>query len=211
MPMPSPTHVYHFTRIEHLSSIIANGLLSDTNAQGRTLIEIGDQAIKDRRRRRAVPGTPEGFVADYVPFYFAARSPMMYSIARGNVPNYSNGTDRLIYLVSTVQRMRMLDLELILTDRNAVLLHAAFHPMNQGHPPADFIDWELMKQRYWNDTPAEPDRKERRMAECLVHQAVPWPAFTQIAVKNQTLAAQVKEALGATLNVPVLVEPEWYF
>lgn len=33
MSRPIPTQVYHFTRVEHLASIVRNGLLSDTEVQ----------------------------------------------------------------------------------------------------------------------------------------------------------------------------------
>jgi hypothetical protein len=42
-------------------------------------------------------------VADYVPFYFAPRSPMLYKLHKGGVPNYTNGQDPLVYLVSSAE------------------------------------------------------------------------------------------------------------
>ncbi len=66
----------------------------------RTVTDVGNQGIKARRSRRAVPVGPGGVVADYAPFYFAPRSPMMFAIEHGNVPTYSSGCDELIYLVS---------------------------------------------------------------------------------------------------------------
>jgi len=48
-----------------------------------------------------VPLAPYGCVADYVPFYFAPRSPMLYKLHKGGVPNYTGGQDPLVYLVSS--------------------------------------------------------------------------------------------------------------
>ena len=95
MSRPQPTFVVHFTSVDHLGSIATEGLLADTGAQAQGVleVEIGNTDIKARRARREVPVAPNGVVADYVPFYFAPRSPMMYSIHRGNVPTYQDGCD----------------------------------------------------------------------------------------------------------------------
>lgn len=85
MAQPVPTHVFHMTRIERLPSIIQHGLLPDNEVRSRGLagVEIGYRQIKDRRVGRAVPCGPGGTLADYVPFYFAPRSPMLYAIQGG--------------------------------------------------------------------------------------------------------------------------------
>lgn len=108
MPRPVPTPIVHFTRVEHLATIIRGGLLSDSRAQqsGMLQVEVGHPDIKERRRRRPVPAAAGGVVADYVPFYFAPRSPMLYVIERGNVPTYDQGCDRIIYLVTTTAQSR---------------------------------------------------------------------------------------------------------
>lgn len=212
MPRPIPTPVLHFTHIDHLPTVLQHGLMSDTEARARELVrcEVGHRGIKERRRDRVVPVEPGGVVADYVPFYFAQRSPMMFVIAKGGVPEYAGGTDPLIYLVSTVERLLGLRRQVVSTDRNAVLDYATFLPdvrdLEEG------IDWGLMRARMWNDTVAEPDRKERRMAECLVHRSAPWAAFTEIHVRNEERRTQVVAALrGGAVGVPVHVTPDWYF
>lgn len=214
MPRPLPTPVFHFTRVEHLGTIPASGLLCDSLAQANGLltIEVGDAGIKARRARRAVPVFPGGFVGDYAPFYFAPRSPMMYSIAAGNVPTYADGTDHIAYLVTTLERLQELGLNVLLTDRNAVLSYTDFARLADGEPADDFVDWPLMRERYWYDTPEYPDRKERRMAECLVHQVVPWEAFTDVVLKSEAVAATVRAFLTESGHAQsVSVRPDWYF
>ncbi len=212
MPRPVPTRVVHFTHIGHLPGVVTHGLLSDTAAQARGLLttEVGNRDIKERRRRRVVPVPPGGFVADYVPFYFAPRSPMMYAIDRGNVPEYAGGIDPLAYLVSTIERLQEAGCTLVTTDRNAVLGIATFR---QGLDGLDNgVDWHLMEATWWNNTVQEPDRMERRMAECLVHQVVPWEAFTQVRVRSDARRLEVEALLGPGIAPgPVLVAPDWYF
>ena len=214
MPRPRPTPVFHFTRVEHLETIAASGLHCDSLAQanGMLTIEVGDTGIKARRSRRLVPLAPGGFVGDYAPFYFAPRSPMMYSIAAGNVPTYMDGTGQIAYLVSTIETLQQFGLDIVLTDRNAFLGYTAFARLADAEPAEDFIDWSLMQERYWNDTPEYPDRKERRMAECLVHQTVPWRAFNEVVLTNEATAAHVRAFIARGGHAQeVSVRPDWYF
>ncbi len=207
------TLVYHFTRVEHLEAIARHGLLPDAQAQAAGLlsVEIGNTGIKQARRERVVPIPPGGVVADYAPFYFAPRSPMLYSISSGNVATYREGTDRLVYLVSSLEDLATHGLHVLLTDRNAVLQYAEFVDLAHG-VRSDFIDWDLMKATYWNNTDAQPDRRERRMAECLVHERVPWQAFLGVAAKSQEVADEASQILQQpSVASRVVVRPEWYF
>lgn len=202
----------HFTHVSHLAAIAQAGLLSDTAAQAAPsfVVEAGNVGIKEQRRRRVVPVPPGGVVADYAPFYFAPRSPMMSAIANGKVPNYAGSCDELVYLVSSVERITELGLPAVFTDRNAVLRVAKF-----STEPADLdtmIDWDLMKAAYWNNTDTEPDRRERRMAECLVHGRVPWSGFLGVSTKDEERARQARTALASVgAKASVGVRPAWYF
>lgn len=212
MPRPEPTFVFHITRLEHLESMVTEGLLSDTQAQERGLvqIEIGNAGIKARRAARVVPIAPGGVVADYVPFYFAPRSPMLYAIDKGNVPTYQQGCEEIVHLVSTTQALRALGLTVLGTDRNAVLAVAEF--TDDDTHLSEIVDWDLMKARMWNNTAAAPDRRERRQAEFLAHGLVPWSAFLEVATKSPGVKSRVEELLtrlGQTTEVAV--RSDWYF
>ncbi len=211
MPRPVPTPLYHFTPIHHLKSIIEQGLLCDTGTTaGLLAVEVGNRSIKGRRRRRAVPVGPRGVVADYVPFYFAPRSPMLYAIAMGNVPEYTGGIDPLVYLVTTADRLAQLGLPMLFTDRNAVLKTTHF---TQNLADLDaLIDWPLMRATMWSNTPSEPDRMERRMAECLVHRQVPWRAIEYVATISPARAAEAQATLARfSQGVAVRTRRDWYF
>lgn len=212
MPRPVPTAVLHFTHIRNLPGIITDGLLSDTlaRASGSTQVEVGQPSLKSNRRERGVTIPPGGVVADYAPFYFAPRSPTMYSIHRGNVVEYQSGCGELIYLMSTLERLTAHGLTWHVTDRNAALRYAEVR--GQGDLPQDHVDWDLTRETMWKNTPELPDRMERRMAECLVHQVVPWPAFSRVVTKTETLAERVRSDLAsAGQQTRVTVGAGWYF
>jgi len=209
---PRPTFLYHFTHVDHLADIARHGALADSVIDGTGLltVEVGHLDIKLRRRSRPALVGPGGVVADYVPFYFAPRSPMMYVIDRGGVPNYDGGCDELVYLTTTVERLLELGLRPIFTDRNAAVAYARFTD-DVTHLEA-LVDWALMEAMWWYDTPAEPDRKERRMAECLVHRRVPWEAFQEVSAQNQQCARKAWGILStAGVTTAVSVRPAWYF
>jgi hypothetical protein len=204
--------VAHFTHVDHLPTVVTDGLLSDSRAHssGLLTVEVGNTDVKARRRSRQVPLPPGGVVADYVPFYFAPRSPMMFAIEKGNVATYRRGCADLVYLITDVGRLRELCPDVLATDRNAALQFAEFTADDDRL--TEMVDWSLMCADYWFDTDDEPDRRERRMAECLVHDVVPWEAFTGVACKSPACATTARAALatvGAT--TPVCVRPRWYF
>jgi hypothetical protein len=135
---------------------------------------------------------------------------MMYAIHCGNVSTYTGGCDPLVYLVTTVERVAELGLQSLFTDRNAVLKTAQFSEDPQWLDRQ--VDWTLMGSTMWNNTAELPDRRERRMAECLVHDRVPWKAFTEVVARTEESFKAVQAALatvGAT--TAVAVRPAWYF
>ncbi len=75
--------IYHFTHADNIEAIFRCGYLAcDVAARdGLTRTEVGDPAIKESRRQRPVLAGPGGQVGNYVPFYYAPRSPMMFRIA----------------------------------------------------------------------------------------------------------------------------------
>ncbi|MCD0451180.1 DUF4433 domain-containing protein [Actinocorallia sp. API 0066] len=213
MTSPKPDRddpwVLHFTPLENLAGIVASGLLAD-NFRPPGVQECGMPSIKGNRRRRAVPLAPHGVVADYVPFYFAEKSPMLNSIVKGGVPTYQGTESELIYLVSRVSKIEEHGRRWLATDRNAVLRTARFVDDRSRLP--HHIDWDVMEARYWYNTADDGSRKERRMAELLVHEHVPWEAFVCLAACCGRRADEVERIAAASGHRPsVYVRTHWYF
>ncbi len=97
-----PTSIYHITHIRNLQSILQSGGLianSRLKQQQTNYQDIAHGHIQDRRALTRVPCSAGGCLHDYVPFYFAPRSPMLYAIHKGNVQGYSGEQNSIIHLV----------------------------------------------------------------------------------------------------------------
>jgi ssDNA thymidine ADP-ribosyltransferase, DarT len=200
--------IYHITPVNNLPSIVkAGGLLCDRNAKNIQFVSIAHQNIKARRLKRQVPVGPGGVLADYVPFYFAPRSPMLFTIHRGNVQGYTAGQGPIIHLVSSTEAVGGAGLDWVFTEGHAVIDYTDFF---DDFADLNQIDWPLMRSRYWADTNDDPDRLRRRQAEFLVHQFFPWNLFSEIGVCNAKTEQQVKQILVGA-QIPVSVKEAWYY
>jgi hypothetical protein len=213
-----PTPIYHITNINNLARIVQTGGLWCDAArvrQGFDCVGIAHESLKERRARTPVPNragqtiAAGGVLADYVPFYFANRSPMLYSIHRGNVVGYAGGQANVIYLVSSVEQAVAGNRPWCFTDGHAVEAMTEFFASTER---LDRIDWEVIEARYWSSTEADLDRKRRKQAEFLIHGSVPWNWFHQIGVVDQRRAQRVREIIAEAEHRPeVAVEPRWYY
>ncbi|OZV82992.1 hypothetical protein CA850_05650 [Micromonospora echinospora] len=213
---PHRAQIMHFTHIHNLPAILAAGRLVADNAVGERLAtDVGSAAIKASRRARQVPCPPGGVVADFVPFYYAPRSPMMYRIAcdhRDGKPNcYPGGDDPLVYLVSSVDRVHAARLSWVASDGNCAAALTSFS--NSLPDLAELVDWPLMREGVWKNTPDDQDRMRRRMAELLVHREFPLDLILGYAVRTQAREEQLRQVLrdAGIINAYVGVRPDWYY
>lgn len=134
---------------------------------------------------------------------------MLYTIRQGNVPNYTEGQEPVIYLLSTAETVQQSELPFVFTDGHGIMAVTEFF---DDLAQLDQVDWAIMSLKYWFDTPEDSDRKRRRQAEFLVHQLFPWRLVTEIGVINSQIKEQVEEYLQAATHQPaVIVRRNWYY
>jgi hypothetical protein len=208
--------IYHFTHLDNVASIRTTGFLRcDADARdGMTRTEVGARDIKEARRQRTIPIAPGGHVGDYVPFYFAPLSPMIYRIAcdhRDRVAGrYQGGDTLLVYFVARVADVVQAGLTWVATDGNAATATTEF--TSDLDAMTGMIDWPLMTAERWNNTSSDPDRQRRRQAEFLVHQAVPLGLIQRVAVHGDERRSQISKLLGDhALGQRIIVRPRWYY
>jgi hypothetical protein len=213
------TPIYHITHIKNLPAILReDGLLCDAEAERRGLCaqSIAYNSIKERRKRRRVetlhgqPVAAGGVVADYVPFYFCNRSPMLGAIHKGSVPGYQGGQRDVVYLDTHAEQATALP-NWCFTDGHAVEAPTEFFSDLQH---LNRVDWKAVQTWRWGGKwrLADPDITRRKQAEFLVHGQFPWMLFQSIGVLDATMAAQVRAALADAAHKPrVTIEPNWYY
>jgi len=173
-------------------------------------VGIAHRHIKERRARKCVPLNPGGTLADYVPFYFAPRSPMLYAIHTGYVEGYSEGQGAILHLVTSIDTILTKKLPFVFTDGHAEMaISRFFHDLSD----LDQVDWEIMKATYWNDTEQDNDRSRRRQAEFLVRDFFPWKLIEEIGVMNDAVADRVDDLLPSSerRSPAVTVQRKWYY
>lgn len=204
--------LYHITDFSNMESILQQGGLLANNLVREKGIEYKNVAhtnIQDRRLNKTVPLSPNGNLHDYVPFYFAPRSPMLYAILKGRVKGYEEGQGKIIYLVSRIDLIRDAELEFVYTDGHAIMDYSDFY---KDFKDLDKIDWKLMEETYWQETPEDPNRKTRRQAEFLVHKNVQLEQILGFAVKSEKMKQRVEEIIhNYNCLKPVAVRRHWYF
>jgi hypothetical protein len=116
MVCPSPTPLYHITAIDNLKSIAHHGAVCSKNVVTRLGIDTAGIAYEEIQQLRAekivqegpsgkltrVTG-PGGTLHDYVPLYFAPRSPMLLAINSGAVPGCYYRQSDIVHLVTSAQ------------------------------------------------------------------------------------------------------------
>lgn len=223
MTIPNPVRLFHITAIANLPAICAAGALLSKNsgaAAGIDYQNIAHQGAQGARAGRIVPNPPGGVVHDFVPFYFAPRSPMLSAIEHGRVENCTWRQGDIIHLEATVDRVVSGGAPFVFYDRNATL---AFSRAFTDLARLDAIAWDLLTEepkldgfcKSWQNrlnVERHADRMERRQAEFLVRYQVPLDSFVRIGVIDSERAVEVRAILGATeVNLPVEVKPDWYF
>lgn len=209
---PDPVLIYHITHLENLTGILRDGCLychQQLRKASLHPVNIAYAGIQDRRAVTHVRCGPGGNLHNYIPFYFAPRSPMLYAIHKNQVEGYKDGQIPIVHLVSSVTQIQKTNHQFVFTDGHATMNFTRFFTEISD---LDQVDWSLMRETYWHDTPPHLDRKRRRQAEFLVYNQVGFSAFIGIGVINQQIQQRIEVTLAAhQIKLPVVVRQNWYY
>ena len=224
MPRPIPTRIFHITPIANLAKIFTAREIHSKNvllAKGEAHESIAHASIQSRRATKRVTIAPGGVIHDYVPFYFAPRSPMLYSIQNGKVDGCSWRQQDIVHIESTVERVVACEGKFVVYPLNAALDYSAdcfnnIEGVNQ-------VDWSIFLEeplldgysKYFHSRPNPTNhfmRMEKRQAELLVYGSVPLSAITRIGVMSDVKRIEVAHILSQHgVELSAEVKSNWYF
>jgi ssDNA thymidine ADP-ribosyltransferase, DarT len=146
---------------------------------------------------------------DYVSFYFGPKSPMLYSIFKGNSDTDCSQSD-VVYIMTAIPSLPEKKLNFVFTTGQAIM---ALSTQHNNVKDLDKIDWDIIFGKYWFDShPQYTDRARKRMAELLVHSHVPVNCILSLVVMNKKMQDTVENMVyDAGLLIQVKQVPDYYY
>jgi len=205
---PEKALIFRIAHRDNVALILDCGLECANGADPAAYRNIGDLDLIAKRRRPFVPVPPCGTLGDYVPFYFTYASIMLFNIRTGHgVPSRPN--EDIVFLVTSLHKLKEVGVQFVFTDRHAYLNAAEFFADLNS---LDRIDWDILQRRDYKHDPEDLEKKERYMAEALVYGRVPLNGLLGFACYNVQVEEELKLALAdREIQLPVYVKPTWYF
>jgi hypothetical protein len=172
-------------------------------------ITIGNAELIAKRRSRNVPVHPHGTLENYFPFYFTPYSPMLLNIKTGYNGITRRANEDIVILVSSLHRLKELQLAFVFSDRHAFLKTARF---SDDLADLDRIDWKILQARDFRHDINDLEKMDRYMAEALVFERLPVEAPLGATCYNAGAASALEaEVRKRNVNLRVIVKPTWYF
>ena len=165
---------------------------------------IGELGIKDVRKNKCVQTSENGAISEYVPFYFAGRSPMLYRVSDGGKKQ-----EDFVYIISFVSMILKSSAKFAFTDGHPTVAFSRFY---NDINDIERVDFDVMKLIHWRDTAEDLDIKRRRQAEFLVKEFFSLELCRGFAVINENMQREMHLQLSnSKWKQPVHVRPQFYF
>lgn len=208
--IPKIVHGYRILHYKNLPFILKNGIYCpSSDTKDANYINIGKKDIINKRENKPVIVQPYGRIHEYVSFYFGPKSPMLYSIYKGNSDTTCLQAD-VVYIVTSIPLIVEKELSFIFTTGQAIMQLSTQH---NNPEELSKIDWDVINAKYWFDRPPEfGDRVRKRMAELLIHEYLPINCVLEIGVMNKKMLNIVEKIVSAQdLDIKVKELPHWYY
>lgn len=195
------------THIENIPHILQNGLTHSTSANANpNFVPIGDSSLIETRNNFLLNNGR--LLGDYIPFYFGYRTPMLYVIQNGFNMVASTPPEKIVYCVSSVQKIIDLGLDFVFTDGHAVDCFSSQYTFTDIGNIDSIVDQDAIKARYWKKED-DLDLKRRKEAEFLVFGDISRMGILEFLTYNEN--AKTKIVNFGVNDQNVHIRPEYYF
>lgn len=200
-------YLYRMTHIDNVDHILQNGI-THKNAinANKNFTPIGDSSLISTRNSFVLNNGKT--IGDYIPFYFGTRTPMLYVIQKGFNSVVATPAEKIIYCVTSIQKIIDQNLNFVFTDGHAVDLFSSQYLPNDVLNIDSLLDWDAIKTMDWNNA-TDLDMKRRKQAEFLIAEDIPFTLILGFYVYNQT-AKDILLSKGV-LDKQIRINKPFYF
>ncbi|AZQ59732.1 DUF4433 domain-containing protein [Maribacter sp. MJ134] len=179
------------THIENIPHIIKNGIThKKSEHSNKTYKSIGDNSLIGTRDTFEMPNGE--LLGDYIPFYLGLRTPMLYVIQNGYNGVTSLHPSKIVYCVSSIQRIIEKEIDFVYTDGHATDSFTKYYTPADIDEVENQVDFNATKAKFWKDD-NDLDLKRRKEAEFLIKQNLGYNDILGFAVYNDEAKNQLLE------------------
>ncbi len=174
-------------------------------------ISIGDTKLIQDRQVYKLKVKNGRSLGEYIPFYFAGHSPMLYNIKTGYRGITKRKQEDIIFIVCEVQDIVGSCPEWVFTDGHAKNTITRFYT-DIGEISS--LDWSIIKSRYWSNTEEDYDIMRKKQAEFLVYKHVPVTCIKGLVVKNTSKEfeiAKIVRKLDLSIKIYIDTNCKYYY
>ncbi|MFI5200774.1 MAG: DUF4433 domain-containing protein [Candidatus Kapaibacterium sp.] len=213
--IPKSIWVYRIVHVDNIEFILTHGMHAKDHPERDTnYVNIGLPQIQGLRSSQPVrirnhSHLADGYLTNYIAFYFGQRQPMLYKIQTGHGGVTMRPPSDIVYVCCKLDVLRAECAKVIFTDGHASKIISSHYD--------DFnllteVDWNMVNEREWNDTDDDNDRKRRKQAELLVHSHVPPSCIGGLVVYNAASKTKIETIMNKLkIQIPVKINHELYY
>ena len=203
----SKIYLYRMIHIENIPHILKYGITHSTSVNANPAFKpIGDGSVISTRNSFLLDNGK--LLGEYIPFYFGVRMPMLYVIQHGYNMVEANTPDKIVYLVSSVEKIIEHGHDFVFTDGHAIDSFSTQYSKADVENIDEILDWDAINAKYWKNE-NDLDLKRRKEAEFLVLGDIDVSAILGYIVYNQT--AKEKMLTFGLEKRNVFVKSDFYF
>jgi hypothetical protein len=200
-------YIYRMVHWQNIPHILQYGLCCRTHENADpNFINIGHKQLIIDRDQHQIDVEGVGVLGEYIPFYLAGHSPMLYLIMNGLQGVQKRPQKDLIFIVCKLEEVSQSGVDFLFTDRNAKMrLAKPFTDIRD----LDKLNWDCINTRDWKNTEDNYQKRDLKQAEFLVRHHLPVNLISAIVVKNEEKKTYIEEQLHIFgMNIPVHIDTE---